>query len=141
MAGLEGLPAELEKAFRASAFPRHVGVELVEVRPGYAAARLPVAGHMTNVHGITHGGAVFTLADVVLEAASNSHGQAAVALNVNINFLKATGAGDCLTATATEENLTRRTGLYRIRVEDGSGALVAEATGMVYRKGDKVPGG
>jgi acyl-CoA thioesterase len=104
-------------------------------------ARLVVTEQMLNINRITHGGVLFTLADTAFEAASNSHGQVALALNVNLNFVKATGPGDCLTATAAEENLTRRTGLYRILVVDGSGDLVAQMSGLVYRKGEKLSGG
>ena len=131
---------ELQNALGGEPFARHLGVELLEARPGYAVARLVVADHMVNVNRITHGGVVFTLADVVFAAASNAHGRTALALNINLNFVKATRPGDCLTATAREENLTRRTGLYRIRVEDASRDLVAEMTGVVYRKEGKVPG-
>ncbi|TLN12304.1 hotdog fold thioesterase, partial [bacterium] len=83
---------------------------------------------------ITHGAAVFGLADLVFAAASNSHGQVAVALNMNISYVKATAAGAVLTATATEDKLTNRTGLYRIVVEDDKDELVAVAEGLVFRK-------
>lgn len=92
---------------------------------------------MLNGIGVTHGGAIFSLADIAFAAASNAHGPVAVALNVNIHFLKATTEGTTLTATAREENLTRKTGLYRLEVKDDSGQLVALAEGMVYRKNDR----
>lgn len=137
---MDELPAEVRKVLEGDPFARYLGVELVEVRPGYAVARLVVTKAMLNINGVTHGGVLFTLADTAFEAASNSRGAAALALNVNLNFVKACGPGECLTATATEENLTRRTGLYRILVVDGAGGLVAEMAGLVYRK-DKAPGG
>ncbi len=105
-----------------------------EVSPGYAKASMEVKPELINGVGVTHGGAIFSLADVVFAAASNAHGPVALALNVNIQFLKATALGDILTATAREENLTRRTGLYRMEVRDSKGDLVALASGLVYRK-------
>jgi len=93
--------------------------------------------HQNSVD-ITHGGAVFTVADTAFALASNSHGQVALALNMSINFLKATGAGSILTATATEDKLTNRTGLYRLVVEDQTGDLVAVAQGLVYRKKEQI---
>lgn len=95
---------------------------------------MKVTPELLNGIGVTHGGALFTLADYAFAAASNAHGPVAVALNVNINFLKATTEGMTLTATAKEENLTRKTGLYRLEVRDESNQLVALAEGMVYRK-------
>ena len=67
-------------------------------------------------------------------AASNSHGQTAVALNVSINFLAAVPVGTRLYAEATEESLGRRTALYRLAVTTEDGTLVALAHGTVYRK-------
>lgn len=116
------------------ALARHLGVELVEIKPGYARATMEVKPELLNGVGLTHGGAIFSLADIVFAAASNAHGPVALALNVNMQFLKATSLGEVLTATAREENLTRKTGLYRMEVRDGGGGLVAVAEGLVYRK-------
>lgn len=92
---------------------------------------------LLNGAGLTHGSAVFALADIVFAAASNSHGSLALALTVSINFLKATTEGAVLTAVARQENLTRKTGLYRLEVRDESDDLVAIANGIAYIKGSK----
>lgn len=110
-----------------------LGIELLEMEPGYARAVMKVTPELLNGAGVTHGGAIFTLADVVFAAASNAHGPVALALNVNISFLRATPVGTVLTATAREDNLTRKTGLYRMEVKDASGRTVALAEGLVYR--------
>jgi acyl-CoA thioesterase len=96
-----------------------------------------VTSELLNGAGLTHGSAVFALADIVFAAASNSHGSLALALNVSISFLKATSEGSLLTAVAREENLTRKTGLYRLEVREESGDLVALADGVAYRVGNK----
>jgi len=114
-----------------------LGINLLEIKPGYARATMRVTSELLNGAGLTHGSAVFALADIVFAAASNSHGTLALALNVNINFLKATSEGAFLTAVAREENLTRKTGLYRLEVRDDNGDLVALADGMAYRMGTK----
>ena len=116
------------------AFARHLGIQITEMKPGYASATMKVTPELLNGAGVTHGSAVFALADLVFAAASNSHGTMALALNVNINFLKATKVGTVLSAVAREENLTRKTGLYRLEVRDESGDLVALAQGLAYRR-------
>ncbi|WP_227764632.1 PaaI family thioesterase [Zhaonella formicivorans] len=122
--------ARMEK----DALAKHLGIRLLEMKPGYARAVMEVKPELLNGAGITHGGALFSLADFAFAAASNAHGPLALALNVNINFLKATTVGTILTATACEENLTKKTGLYRMEVLDDKGELVALAQGTVYRK-------
>ncbi|HBX22556.1 MAG TPA: hotdog fold thioesterase [Desulfotomaculum sp.] len=111
----------------------HLGVKLLEVKPGYAKATINITKELLNGAGVTHGGTIFSLADVVFAAASNSHGPLALALDVSIHYLKTTREGATLTATATEDNLTRKTGLYRMEIKDENDKLIAIAEGLVYR--------
>jgi acyl-CoA thioesterase len=119
------------------ALAKHLGIKLTEIKPGYARATLRVTPELLNGAGLTHGSTVFALADIVFAAASNSHGSLALALTVSINFLKATTEGAILTGVATEQNRTRKTGLYLLEVRDENNDLVALADGMVYIKSSK----
>ena len=125
---------EGKKRLAKDAFARLLGIELTEIKPGYASATMKVTPELLNGEGLTHGGAIFGLADLVFAAASNSHGNLALALNVNISFIKATRGGTILKAVAREESLTRKTGLYRMEVRDENGELVALAEGLAYRR-------
>lgn len=127
---LEALAAK----FREDPFCRFLGIRLEELRPGYARLSLEVTPAMLNFHGVAHGGIIFALADAAFAAASNSHGRAAVALNVNITYLAPVAPGQRLQCTATEEKRGRRVALYRLAVEGGEGELVALAEGVVYRQ-------
>ncbi|THB70601.1 MAG: hotdog fold thioesterase [Desulfovibrio sp.] len=120
------------------AFARHVGIELLEVDAGRAKAKLDVAAEHKNGLGIVHGAAIFALADLAFAAASNSHGTAAVAVNANVNFMRATHEG-VLFAEATETSRNHKLATYDVAVTNGEGELVAGFTGMVYRKKDSIP--
>ena len=116
-------------------FAAFLGAEIEAIEPGYSRVSLTVSEDMENFHGMTHGGVIFSLGDIAFAAASNSHGQTAVALNINISFLKATKAGDHLIAEAREQHLGGRTALCEITVtERETGQLVAKSQAMVYRK-------
>lgn len=115
-------------------FANLVGLNIGEVKTGYAEVTVTVEDKHLNSLDITHGGVIFTLADTAFSLASNSHGKTAVALNMSINFVKATKVGTVLTAIAREDKITRSTGLYRIEVTDQSGELVSVAEGLVFRK-------
>lgn len=125
----------IARHIRADSFAAHLGAEIEAIKPGYSRVSMTVTPDMLNFHGMTHGGVIFSLGDIAFAAASNSHGQTAVALNVTISFLKATQAGDELIAEAREEHLGGRTALYQITVTDRtSSELVAKSQAMVYRK-------
>lgn len=124
---------EGRKRLQNDALARHLGISLRAMEPGCAEATMQVKPELLNGVGLTHGGAIFSLVDIVFAAASNAHGPVALGLNFNIYFIKATREGAVLTATAQEDILTRRTGIYRIEVRDEQGDLVALAEGLAYR--------
>jgi len=115
-------------------FARHCRIELVDVRAGYAKARMKIGDFHLNGVDIAHGGAVFALADLAFAVASNSHGTVAVAINVSISYMKATTMGTVLEAEAQERSRNPKLASYTVNVTDGNGDLVAVFQGMVYRK-------
>lgn len=114
-------------------FAHYLGIEKVEVSEGKARARFTVQKHHLNGLGTLHGGMIFALADVVLGAASNSHGRVAVAIQATISYIKAISEG---VLTAETEELSRDSvlGLYNVRVTNDAGDLVAVFQGRVYLK-------
>ena len=125
---MEGTRKKLEQ----DAFARHLSMELLELEPGRARARMRVAPSHKNAFGMVHGGAIFSLADYVFQAASNSHGVLAVAVQAAISFVRAPQSEELL-AEAEEVSRTRRFATYTIRVTDREGTLVAQFQGTVYR--------
>lgn len=117
------------------AYSKLLGITVIHVGAGEATVTMQLREDMGNIHGTPHGGAVFSLADSALALASNSHGIAAVALDVTISFCRPAPIGSVITATAVEENLTRSTGLYTITVTGADGKLIATARGTVFRTG------
>ena len=121
------------------AFAKHLGIELVEVKPGRATVRVRVAGEHCNSVGMVHGGVTFTLADYAFAAACNSYGTVAVAINCHISYLRPP-KDETLVAEATEVSKSRRLGTYDVKVTDGAGNLVAVFRGMAFRKDEPHPG-
>jgi acyl-CoA thioesterase len=89
---------KIREFFKRDKFAELAGIELLDVSPGRAKAKMTIGPQHLNGVDIVHGGAVFTLADLVFAAASNSHGTVAVAINASISFIKASSAGTTLVA-------------------------------------------
>jgi acyl-CoA thioesterase len=119
-------------------FATGIGIELLEVREGFARARLALTPQHLNAAGVVQGGVVFTLADLAFAAASNSHGTVALAVSAHVTFVRAVRDG-VLVAEAREEALSRRFSTCTVRVVDGAGDLVATFGGSAYRKDDPMP--
>jgi acyl-CoA thioesterase len=123
--------------FKNDRFAQHSGIELLEIGEGRAKAKMTIGDQHLNGVDLVHGGAIFTLADLVFAAASNSHGTVAVAINASIWFVKAAKQGT-LFAEGREVSRNPKLATYSIDVTDDAGEMVARFEGMVYRKKDQI---
>lgn len=114
-------------------YGRFLGMKLIKLGPGIAAAELTPDENMLNAHGTVHGGVIFSLADYVFAAASNSYGKTAVGVQTSVNFMSAGKPGETLLATAEEIKKNHRLGWYNIHVYSNK-ELIATMEAMVYRK-------
>ncbi len=119
-------------------FARLMEIRLIEVSEGYALCEMKYRETMDNIHGMAHGGAIFSLIDEAFEISSNSHGNAAVALNMNVTYVKPATKGDMLRAESREMSRGRKTATYQITVKDTEG-LVALCQALVYRRKEELP--
>ncbi len=120
--------------YERDAFSKWLGIELLEVREGYAKVSMTVRPEMTNGFQIAHGGITYSLADSCLAFASNSHGRHAVSIETSISHTKAVLPGDFLMAESKLENLSGKLGIYTVKVTNQKNEMVALFKGTVYRK-------
>lgn len=128
-----------QEFFRKDRFAAEAGIELIEIKKGYGKARLIIEERHLNAGNTTQGGAIFTLADLALAAAANSHGTLALSITSNITYLRGSTPGDTLYAEARERNKGRTTGHYQVDVTNQKGDLVATFEATVYRKDTELP--
>src|SRR5689334_11831956 len=118
-----------------------LGIEVIEVRPGFIRATMLVREDMVNGHNICHGGYMFTLADSAFAFCCNSFNVVTVAGNATIDFVAPAYIGDRLYATAKELWRARRTGLYEIEITNQDGAPVAFFRGRSHQLKDTIVAG
>jgi acyl-CoA thioesterase len=126
---------QLKAFFSNDQYAKHTGIEILDAGEGYCKASLKIESKHLNAANVVQGGAIFTLADLAFAVASNSRGQLALAVNVNISFLKAVTTGT-IYAEATEVTKPKRIGAYDVIVRDQSADIVARFNGLVYRKNE-----
>ena len=127
-----------KKFFKADRFATQAGVELLEVKPGYAKARMLVTPEHLNAGGVCQGGALFTLADLAFAAVANSHKLLTLSISANITFLRSVKQG-YVYAEAQEVFNHHRIPFIEVRLTDESGELVAIMTSSGYRKDVELP--
>lgn len=129
----------IDAFFKNDRFAMQAGIEILEVKAGYARCQMPIKEQHLNAGGMTQGGAVFTLADYCLAIAANTRGKMSVSMNANIHFIKGSVAGDVLYAQARERFLHKNTAVYQVEVHNQDAQLIALFEASVYRKDISTP--
>ncbi|MEY3722013.1 MAG: hydroxyphenylacetyl-CoA thioesterase PaaI [Pseudomonadota bacterium] len=110
-----------------------LGIELLEVRPGYARMQMVVRNDMLNGHAMCHGGFIFTLADSTFAFACNSYNVQTVAAGCTIEFLASAFEGERLQAEASEQSRGGKTGVYDVVVTNPEGRKIALMRGKSHQ--------
>lgn len=119
--------------FKKDRFAVENGMEITEVRPGAATARMKITGRHLNGYGTVQGGAMFTLADYAFAAAANAFGRLTVSSGGAISFFCPPRGGE-LVAKAALVSAGHRLCTYCVDLFDGEGTLVGRYTGSGYIK-------
>lgn len=128
------------RAVEKEPFARALNMELVELELGYSAVEMlydPLA--MNNIYDRAHGGAIFGLIDEAFEAACQTEGTIAVALNVNVTYVSSPQAGKRLRAEARQVSRTKKTASFDIKVSEKDGPLIATCQALAYHTGKPIP--
>jgi acyl-CoA thioesterase len=128
-----------KRKFEAEPYVEKLGMRLVEMEPGRAAVEMDMTRENENIFGGVHGGAIYSLIDGAFEAAANSHGTVAVALNVNVSYVAPAVSGETLRAEARELSRSARISTCFIEVRKADGTLIATCQATAYRKKDPLP--
>lgn len=128
----------VEKMMQDDRFSQWLGISIVDIQEGYAKIKMTVRPEMLNGLGIVHGGIAFSLADSAFAFACNNRNNLSVALDTNINFIKAVHVSDTLTAEAKEIHNGKQTGVYLITIFNQHEEQVALFKGTCFRTGKKL---
>ena len=131
------LSSDARSLLAADRFANLLGVSLVSSADGETAAQLTVREEHANFLGMTHGGVIISLADIVMGLSANAGQEAAVAVDMQISYVRAARPGDRLTARGRLLSSTRSFGWYQVEVQNQEGKPVGLFRGTVYRPGPK----
>ncbi|MBN1358562.1 hydroxyphenylacetyl-CoA thioesterase PaaI [Candidatus Bathyarchaeota archaeon] len=113
-------------------FRENLGIQIIEVKDGYAKLSLKITKDHTNSIGAAHGGVIFSLADCAFAEACNYGDNVAVAVQVSINYLKPAFEGDKLTAEAVRISDGKTLGLYHITISKPD-KKIAVFSGLAFK--------
>ncbi|MCE2788553.1 MAG: hotdog fold thioesterase [Saprospiraceae bacterium] len=105
------------------AFSQWMGIEVLEVSPGFCHLQARIRQDMLNGFGICHGGVLFSLADSALAFASNAHGKHALSIETSVSLFRSAKEGDVVQAKTIELHKSRHIARYQIELSTEQHAL------------------
>lgn len=129
---------EIKDFFKQDRFAVFSGIELLEVKPGYARTKMEIKEMHLNAGNVVQGGAIFTLADLAFAAAVNAYGNLAVSIETCIRYFKGVESGT-LFAEASVVNIHHKLATFDVKVINETNELIAVFTATAYRKQAMLP--
>ncbi len=121
-------------------FATLVGLEIIEVMPERAAARIKIRPELCNRSGVAAGGAVMALANTLATVAAMANlpdGASTVTIESNTNFIAPLPEGDMAHAECTLSHNGQEMMVWQTKImrADGSLAAVVTQTQMIHSTG------
>lgn len=115
-----------------------LGIELVDIKKGWAKLRLPFSKKLIHPYGIVHGGAIFSLADTAVAMALLGlveRDERFTTVEMKINYVRPFEKGEIM-AEAKIFNKGSRIALGEVDIRNEQGSLIARsmATYMITKQ-------
>jgi acyl-CoA thioesterase len=136
----EFLKKAIYKAVENEPYAKNLGLKLVELELGYSKVEMDYRPDaMDNIYQRAHGGAIYSLIDEAFETSCQTHGDIAVALNVNVSYISSPEPGARLCAISKESSKSKKIAHYDICVTDENGNVIATCKCIAFRTGKPIP--
>jgi acyl-CoA thioesterase len=118
-------------------FSQWLGIQVLEVQPGYCRLSMQVKTCMLNGFNKAHGGISYSLADSCLAFAANAFGIQCMSIETSISHLRPVADAEVLLAESTLLDKSTRLARYAVTVSrQADGKPVAQFKGTVFYSGE-----
>ena len=121
-----------------NAFGNLVGVNIMEIREGYARTELEVRPELMNPVNSVHRAVLFTMIDITGGSAAVSHGENVTTVDADVRYLRPGIGVNKLVCEAEEIKRGRQLLVYRVDVKDEKGNILTAGTVTYMSLHDKV---
>lgn len=115
----------LEHYRKSNPFMDHCGIEAVVSSPECSEVALTIRPESRNIHGVVHGGLLFTMADCVAGLTARADGRDYVTQSAHFNFIRNLPAGT-IHAYGTTVSRGRTIVIVHVQLKDAEGHLLAD---------------
>ncbi len=123
---------ELKKIVTHNIYAEGLGIELLELRQGYARARMPYRLENANPYGSLHGGVLYSLADIICGLAACTYGQYSSTIGGTMHYVRPALNTRYVICEARELRQGRHVSVYQAELTNDEGLLLDMAEFSFY---------
>ncbi len=128
---------EIKEMFNQCNVGRLLGIEVSELREGFARGRFQVRKEHLNIFGDAHGGMIFAFADHIGGACANTLEGQSVLLESSIQYLRGSSGEKTIFVEASLTHQGKKIGRVDAKVYDEDGTVIALTHQIFYIKDDE----
>lgn len=114
----------LRKMVDENTYMKFLGIELLEVKPGLALARMKYKRELTNPYGMLHGGSLYSLADIVAGTAACMSGYYVTTVTGSMNFMLPAEETEYIYCEAVQLRYGKHLAVFEVKMKDDEGKLL-----------------
>lgn len=114
-------------------FSKHLGIEIVDFEEKFIRARVPFKKELINNYGSFHGGALYSVADIIAGTVACMSGKFCTTVEGNMNYLEPAVAKEYLYVEAKKVRGGNHLIVVKVKIKNDSGKLVDDGSFTFYR--------
>ncbi|MGN0376907.1 MAG: PaaI family thioesterase [Suilimivivens sp.] len=114
----------LRKIIAENTFMQFLGIEFLEIKQGYAVARIKYKKELTNPYGTLHGGSLYSLADIAAGTAACMSGYYVTTVAGNLNFMLPAEGTEYIYCEAVQLRLGKHLAVFEVKLKDDEEKLL-----------------
>lgn len=114
-------------------FAKFLGLEVLELENKFCRARIPFKKELINYYGFTHGGALYSMADIIAGTVANMSGKLCSTVEGNMNYLERAISKDYIYVEAKRVRGGNHLIVIKVKVKNDEGKLLDDGSFTFYR--------
>lgn len=123
---------EMYEIVERNPFAKYIGMELLEVREGYALGRINFEKQHENIYGGMHGGCAYSLADTLAGIAAFTYGEYVTTVNASMNYLLPVEDTEYVICEAQVLRHGRKVSVIRVEITNDDGTILIDGSFTFY---------
>lgn len=115
-----------------------LGIEFIDIKPGYAKSKMKVTPSLYNPYNSVHGGCLYSMADVTAGFAACTYGNYASTISGNMNYLRPAMNTEYIYCVGQVVRHGKKMSVYNVELFNDDGDLLENGTFTFYTLNTKV---